>query len=273
MFLNCVTLSNQISGNAPVLLRGDIPASIRRAREYGYDAVELHLSDPREFDTVTCLAACKANGIKVGGIATGSTYTVHHLSLTDHAKTIRDAAVSRVIEYVELAAALSGTLIIGCVRGNIADSAQSSLILQRLRETIGQISALAQIRQVPIVIEAINRYENNYLNNAYETIEFIKSCPVPNLKILLDTFHMNIEEINLETSIRMSKEHLGYLHIADSNRMYPGAGHIDFKMIVNTLSDIGYQGFVSVECNALPDGETAARQSIGHIRRMMPDYK
>lgn len=271
MFLNCVTFSNQISGNAPILLRGDIGASIRRAREYGYDAVELHLTDSREFDAEACLAACKANGIRVGGIATGSTYTVHHLSLTDDAKTVRDAAVRRVSEYVELAAALSGTLIIGCVRGNIADSTQPSLILDRLREAINEISARAQTPQVPMVIEAINRYENNYLNNAYETLEFIETCQVPNLKILLDTFHMNIEEKNLETSIRMSNGQLGYFHVADSNRMYPGAGHIDFKMIVNTLNDIGYQGFVSVECNAIPDGDTAARQSIGHIRRMMPE--
>ena len=60
---------------------------------------------------------------------------------------------------------------------------------------------------------------------------------------------------------------LGYFHIADSNRMYPGAGHVDLEEVLDTLESLGYEGYVSLECLRIPDGITAAREGLEYLLR------
>jgi sugar phosphate isomerase/epimerase len=73
---------------------------------------------------------------------------------------------------------------------------------------------------------------------------------------------MNIEEPSIEESIRQCGQHIFHFHVADSNRWYPGAGHLDFQSILAALQASGYQGFVSGEFLPLPNAETAARKTI-----------
>ena len=87
-----------------------------------------------------------------------------------------------------------------------------------------------------------------------------------NLGLLLDTFHMNIEEPSVIESIKAARDRLFHFHVADSNRWYPGAGHIDFKSILETLESIGYSRFVSAEILPYPDPDTAAQKTISSMR-------
>jgi sugar phosphate isomerase/epimerase len=84
----------------------------------------------------------------------------------------------------------------------------------------------------------------------------------------LDTFHLNIEERDPAAAVRLAGERLGYIHFADSNRLSPGSGHIDFVPVLRALEEIGYQGSLSVECLPLPDGETAAVNSKAVLERL-----
>jgi sugar phosphate isomerase/epimerase len=77
---------------------------------------------------------------------------------------------------------------------------------------------------------------------------------------------MNIEEPVNEDSIRASGDRIFHFHVADSNRWYPGAGHLDFRAILKTLSATGYEGFVSGEFKPLPDADKAAELGIRHLR-------
>jgi len=90
----------------------------------------------------------------------------------------------------------------------------------------------------------------------------------PNIKVLLDVFHMNIEELSIAAAIRTTGDKLGHLHIADSNRLAPGMGHVDFAEIAAALSDIGYQGWVSGEHLSLPDSFAAAKQTRSFIFKL-----
>ncbi len=90
-----------------------------------------------------------------------------------------------------------------------------------------------------------------------------------NVGLLLDTFHMNIEEPSIVESIRMSKDHLFHFHIADSNRWYPGAGHIGFGKILEILTQISYQGFISAEILPLPDSDSAAIETVKNMRALV----
>ena len=89
-----------------------------------------------------------------------------------------------------------------------------------------------------------------------------------NLGLLLDTFHMNIEVPSIEDSIRLCGDRIFHFHVADSNRWYPGAGHLDFRSILEALFSTGYNGFVSGEFMAVPDADVAVRKAIDHLREL-----
>ncbi len=89
-----------------------------------------------------------------------------------------------------------------------------------------------------------------------------------NFGLLLDTFHMNIEEANIEDSIRHCQGRIFHFHVADSNRWYPGAGHLDFGSILDALKSTGYEGWVSGEFLPHPDAEFAAQQSISFLSHL-----
>jgi len=264
-----VTISDCISKKTPVLLEGKITDCIKKAKQYGFSAAELHYSDPKKIDLSDAFDVLENESISVSGIATGAIYVIHKLSLIDESNTIRKKAIERVYEYVDIANKLSSTIIIGCVRGNMGANDDKEMIYSRLNESMRILCKYAYKKNVPVVLEAINRYENNYLNTSLEVKNFIETFEIPNLKVLLDTFHMNIEEISIEKAMEVCGDKLGYVHFADSNRYYPGAGHIDFKKVINALKKINYQGYISFECLPWPDGITAANKAIENIKRYM----
>ena len=82
-----------------------------------------------------------------------------------------------------------------------------------------------------------------------------------NVKLLLDAFHMNIEEVSIAAAIRQAGDLLGHFHAADSNRRAPGMGHVDYEEITTALHDVRYRGWLSAEVLPLPDDYSAARQA------------
>jgi sugar phosphate isomerase/epimerase len=77
---------------------------------------------------------------------------------------------------------------------------------------------------------------------------------------------MNIEDASIEKGLRLAGDRLWHVHIADSNRRYPGSGHLNFASIFATLEDMGYHGFVSAEILPLPDPDTAAQKTIEFLQ-------
>jgi len=91
---------------------------------------------------------------------------------------------------------------------------------------------------------------------------------ISNCFIHLDSFHMNIEESDPVKAIRLAGNRLGYFHIADNTRYWPGSGIIDFKSQIDTLVEIGYSGYVSVECLPGEDGYESAKKAIAYIKSL-----
>ena len=99
-------------------------------------------------------------------------------------------------------------------------------------------------------------------------LDLIEWVGEENFGLLLDTFHMNIEEPSIEESIRNCGDRIFHFHVADSNRWYPGAGHLDFPSILITLFGTGYQGWVSGEFLSQPDVSTAAQRGYSFLRNI-----
>ena len=93
-----------------------------------------------------------------------------------------------------------------------------------------------------VLVEPINRYETDFVNRCEEGLELLDEVGGDGVKLLLDTFHMNIEERDLPDAIALAGDRLGYVHMVDSNRHAPGLGHVDFDGVLAALAQIDYRG-------------------------------
>ncbi len=135
-------------------------------------------------------------------------------------------------------------------------------------EAIHACADAAAASGVQVVPEPINRYETNLVQTAEEGLMLIDELGSPALSLLLDCFHINLEERDLAATVRSVGGRLGYVHLADSNRRAPGQRHIGFGETFEALDDVGYTGPLVAEILPLPDDATAARPAAGFLRRV-----
>ena len=119
-------------------------------------------------------------------------------------------------------------------------------------DSLRKLSTYAKDHGVVLSLEPINRYETFLVNNVYQALRFIEQVGSENLKIHLDTFHMNIDEVSLVDAVHKAGNLLVNMHVSDSNREAPGRGHIDFSGLMRALNEVSYQGFLTLE--PLPPG-------------------
>lgn len=100
---------------------------------------------------------------------------------------------------------------------------------------------------ITLMLEVVNRFEQYILNDAAEAVAFVKEVDRPNVKVMLDCFHMNIEEDFMGDAIRQTGDYLGHFHIGEANRKVPGKGHMAWDELGKALKDIGYTGGVVME--------------------------
>ena len=110
--------------------------------------------------------------------------------------------------------------------------------------TVGRI---AQECGVDYCLEVLNRFEGYLLNTCDECVKFVEEVDVPAVKVMLDTFHMNIEEDDMFSAIRRAGSRLGHFHVGENNRRLPGKGGLDWYHIGEALREIGYDGNVVME--------------------------
>ena len=262
------TAAQWVLPGEPVLLQGPLEYQFKAAAELGYDALEMHLRKPEDASVEEILALTDKYGVRVSGVATGLAKRADNLCLIDPDPAGRQKAVDRLLSFVDWASALNAYIIIGSMRGNLPKDETRPEAEKWIRESLTEALESAKEKKVNINLEVINRYENNYLNTAAETKAFVESFHSPCLKVHLDLFHMNIEEADMCGAIRTAGSDLGLIHFADNNRHACGEGCIDFVPILNTLREIGYDGYISVEHLCIPDGYTAAANTIEFLRRI-----
>jgi sugar phosphate isomerase/epimerase len=154
------------------------------------------------------------------------------------------------------------------IRGIVKPGVDAPQAMDWLIAALRECSDAARPYGIRLALEPINRYETTLINNTGQGLELIERVGAENFGLLLDTFHMNIEEPVIEESISRCRKHIFHFHVADSNRWYPGAGHLDFKSILEKLFSSGYKGWVSGEFIPAPDSQTAAQKSIAFLRQI-----
>lgn len=268
-----LTLIERIIADAPFLYEGDFSAGIRYAKRLGYDCVEIHATSADELNDPGLLSTLEEQEMQIGALGTGRLYVNAGLSLTDPEPTTRQETIRELKRFIEHAQRFHSHVILGCVRGNIAPAQNRPVILSRLKESLKELDAYASERSVTLVFEPINRYENNFLCSVDETADFLHSYPFASTKMMIDTFHMNIEDKDICQAIRDHCSLIVYAHFADSNRLWPGQGHLDFPLILETLVTNGYNGIISAECLPKPSKEEAAVNWLAAIKELLKRYE
>ncbi|MDW8071989.1 MAG: 5-keto-L-gluconate epimerase [Anaerolineae bacterium] len=263
-----IVLSTHAARFEAVTFKGDFEANVARIAAYGYDGVELAIRDPRLVDVEELETVVRRHNLEVPALGTGQAWGEERLSFTSNDPAVRRAAVERVKSHIPLAQRLGAVVILGLIRGITPPGQSHAQSMAYLVEALQECAAAAP-QGVRFALEPLNRYETDLIHTVEEGLALIERVGAPNLGLLLDTFHMNIEEPSLEESIRLAGEHIFHFHVADSNRWYPGAGHLDFVGILSALRDTGYTGYVSGEFMPQPDVDTSARRALEHLRRAL----
>lgn len=107
---------------------------------------------------------------------------------------------------------------------------------------------------ISIFFEPLNRYEDHMVNTISDAVSIIKSVNLPSVSVMLDFFHANIEESDITASILAYKEFIKHIHLADSNRLQPGMGHLDFESGFKALKSVNFKGFCALECSISGEG-------------------
>jgi sugar phosphate isomerase/epimerase len=132
-----------------------------------------------------------------------------------------------------------------------------------------EILSTVQSTRGHVLIEPLNRYESAALNTVAECSELLRDMDAPNSGLLFDFFHCSIEEKNLIDSIHLAGDLIRHVHLGDNNRLLPGRGNINWKRCFGALADIGYTGFINLECSTSGDAHRTLPEVADYIRSII----
>lgn len=263
----CIVISTPGAQFSALAMKEDFKEGIKKVADLGYDAVELAVRDPRLIDVHEIQKLLEQYHLPVPAIGTGQAYGEEGLSFTDPDPEVRRKAIQRIKDQMNLALELGGAqVIIGLIRGTVKPGLNREEAEKHFMQSMGE--CLDYRPEVTLTMEPINRYETNLYNDTRSAMEVMDKIGRSNLKILIDTFHMNIEEPDIVESILAARYHISHVHFADSNRWAPGCGHINFKVILDALKEIGYQGAISAEILPKPTPEECLKLTITYYQKL-----
>lgn len=256
--------------SAFVVYRG-FEECIPKAARLGYHGVELALKNAEEIDIYRLRELLDANEIEVSCISTGQVYADSGLMFTHEEKAKRRHVTDVFKKLVDLAAEFGKLVNIGRVRGPVNGRSREN-VEELFIEVAREICDYAYPSGVSLILEPVNRYEIDFINNIEEGVGLMKKIDRSNMKLMPDLFHMNIEDRKMGEELSRHIQYVEYLHVADSNRLAPGQGHTDFNEIFEHLLKAGFDGWVSAEILPRPDPDTAAEQTANFMLPLVNEY-
>ncbi|MCD6363513.1 MAG: sugar phosphate isomerase/epimerase [Synergistetes bacterium] len=264
-----LNVSFSLSTFPAVLLEGSPEEVLPKAKSFGFDGLEIAVRSPEEVPVERINELCQKLKIKVVAIATGRVAYEDGLYLTVLEHEIRVAAIERLKRFIHLASNWGAGIVLGKICGTTSRWVNRRSALRMLKQAIDELLPYAERRKVILLIEPLNRYETDIFNRLDQALDFIKNWDSEYLKILPDTFHMNIEERNISEALKRAGEKIGYIHLGENNRLAPGMGHLPWEEIIETLREINYTGFLGLEILPIPSPEEAIKTTAERLRKLI----
>ena len=224
---------------------------LAKTKKLGFDLLELNAGTIAVMDAASrrrIKEEADAQGMLLSyGIGLQKRYDVSSLD-----ETVRRNGVSFMKSIIDAVSEMGGGMVGGTVHSYWPavppeDMESKEPILHQSLKSMRELAPYAEDRGVTLNIEVINRFEQFLVNECREALAYVREIDSPACRILLDTFHMNIEEDSIGDAIRAAGPHLASLHIGETNRKLPGMGRMPWDEIKAALDDIGYTGPLVME--------------------------
>ncbi len=221
-----------------------LESTLARISKLGYEYIEIQGS-PEMYNISEVKDLLDNYGVKCWGSVT---LMLGQRNLIAKDPKQRAASVQYVKDIIDMVKALDGKMVsvVPGTVGKIIPESRPEVEWQYAVESMQQLYAYAEPLGIKLGIEPINRFETYFINRGDQALALAEATG-PNCGVVLDVFHMNIEEEDIHAALRKAKDRLVGVHVADNNRMAPGMGHFDWPKIISTLNDIGYNKVLSVE--------------------------
>ena len=226
----------------------DVQELVPKVASMGFDWIEFPIEAPGGFDYAAAGALAKGYGLGVSvGAAMGPDRDLIHEDAA-----IRASGAAYVRHCIAAAQTMGSSILMGPMYSAVGRTWQMTAA-ERERDTQTLVTALreladhAQQHGVTLALEPLNRFETSFLNTARQMAEVVDRVDHPHCKMMLDTFHMNIEEPSLGAAIRHAGDRLVFLHACENDRGTPGSGNVTWGEVAAALREIGYDGPVVIE--------------------------
>ena len=219
-----------------------LPDIAQRIQNLNYDGLTLTI-DPERDTAVAISQIVTAYNLELFAIAPPE------VDVTHPETAVRQQAIKQYLKLVDFAAEVGNPLLI-CrgMKGRIRPLASLDEELGLLETAVSQIGKYATQKGIRLVIEVLNRYETHLINSGAAAMQLVDSVGLDNVGVMLNAFHMNIEEQDAATVMRQAGDRLWLFAMSDSNRQAIGQGHIKLGNHLWALEDIGYSGPIILEC-------------------------
>jgi D-psicose/D-tagatose/L-ribulose 3-epimerase len=229
----------------------------------GFDLIEVCIEDPATIDTAAIRRRIEAAGI--GATVCGAFGPDRDMSADDAA--VRRNAIGYVNRCSDIAAELGADIVVGPMysavgRTRMAEPEERRAQRRLAAESIREAADHARDRGVRLALEPLNRFETDLINTVDQGVELVEEIGRDNVGLLLDTFHMNIEEKDLPAALRRAGRHIFEFHACSSDRGTPGEDHLAWPGIAAALRDVRYGGPVVIEAFTPKIKEIARAVSI-----------
>ena len=230
-------------------------------KEAGFDGVEIPLLRPKDLQAASIRKAVEANGLECNCC----TVLVDGLSLISDSPDIRRRTQQHLKDVAKAAAEAGAKIVCGPLYspvGYLPGRRRTSDEWKWAVEGFQAVGETLAAHQVTFAIEPLNRFETFFLNTAADAAQLAKEIGHPNIGILFDTFHANIEEKNIAAGYTTIGPYLKHVHTCENDRGIPGSGHVEWKEVFQALRSLDYDGWLTIEGFAFALPELSAAASI-----------
>ncbi|MCU1438710.1 MAG: sugar phosphate isomerase [Naasia sp.] len=237
---------------------GDVQA-YERTREMGYDLIEVCIEDPSRLSAESIVEHAAATGLQVsicGAFGPARDISSEDASVRESARRYLELCVdyAQAVGSPHVAGPMYATTGVARLLPPEARAAQ----LQRAADGLRAVADYAAERGVRLAIEPLNRFETDLINTLDQGLQLCDLIGRPNVGLMIDSFHMNIEETSIGDAIRAAGSLVFHVQVSENDRGTPGSGHLPWEDFFAALSDIDYSGQIVVE-SFLPTVEEIAR--------------
>ncbi len=219
-----------------------------RIKKWGFDTVEIAIEDPNQIDAAKVRRELDRHNLECGSIC-GMFGADRDLRGTPEQQAGSLEYMRRVIDQMVVlgARSLAGPVYSAVGRAQAYSPAERKRQWRTVKANLKRICDYAEKKQKQLCVEPLNRFETDFINTCDQAVTMVREVNSPALRVMLDTFHMNIEEKDPAAAVRKAGKLLGHFHACGCDRGTPGSDHIDWVSIARALKTTGYDGDVVVE--------------------------